>query len=153
MRAFRMRGMTLAARPAIVIATAVTAWKATVERHPLIMTTAELRCLRERLGLTPGALAAAIGRSERNVRRWENGEQRISRDTADAMIALAAFTDAAVDALVEAAPATITVYRDDAAFRALEDTGGRVLSAAWHRMVAVRAAERSPNSVITYRGE
>jgi DNA-binding transcriptional regulator YiaG len=145
--------MTLAARPAIVIPTAVTAWKAIVERHPLIMTTAELRCLRERLGLTPAALAAAIGRSERNVRRWENGEQRISRETADAMIALASYTDAAVDALVEAAPSTITVYRDDEAFRAHEDTGSRVLSAAWHRMVAARTAERIPGSVIAYRGE
>lgn len=146
-----MRGMTLAARPAIVIPTAVTAWKATVDRHPLLMTTAELRCLRERLGLTTATLADAIGRSERNVRRWENGEQRISRDTADAMIELAEFTDAAVEAIVEAAPGTITVYRDDAAFRAHEDTGGRVLSAAWHRMVAAQAAERIPGSVITYR--
>lgn len=153
MRAARMRGMTLAARPAIVIATAVTAWKATVERHPLIMTAAELRCLRERLGLSTRALAAAIGRSERNVARWENGQQRLARETADALVDLADYTDAAVDALVAAAPDTISVYRNDAAFRAHEDTGDRVLSAAWHRMVAARAAERIPGAVITYHGE
>ncbi|MEU5157282.1 helix-turn-helix transcriptional regulator [Glycomyces sp. NPDC021274] len=117
------------------------------------MTAAELRCLRELLGLSTRALAAAIGRSERNVARWENGQQRLARDTAEALAELADYTDAAVDALVAAAPDTISVYRNDGEFRAHEDTGARVLSAAWHRMVAARAAERIPGAVITYHDE
>lgn len=153
MRAARMRGMTLAARPAIVIPTAVTAWKARPVKHPLLMTAAELRCLRERLGLTTRALAAAIGRTERNVARWETGPQRISRETADALIDLVSYTDEAVDALAETQAETIMVYRTDEEFRAIEDTGKRVLSAAWHRMVAGRAAERIPDSVVIYHGE
>lgn len=144
-----MRGLTLAAGPAIVIPTAVTAWKARPVKHPLLMTPAELWRLRKSLGLTTRALAAAIGRSERHVARWEKSDKhRISRDTADALIDLVAYTDAAVDALVEANPTVITIYRNDEDFRANEDTGGRVLSAEWHLMVAGRAADRLPDTTI-----
>lgn len=124
-------------------------------KHPLIMNAAELLCLRERLGFTQEALARAIGRAGRNVRKWESlsSTQKVSRESADALLDLVAYTDAAVDALVKAAPATIVIYRTDAEFRANEDTGERVLSAAWHRMVAARAGERLPGVVITFRGE
>lgn len=149
-----MRGMTLAARPAIVIPTAVTAWKARPVKHPLLMTPAELWLLRKSLGLTTRALAKAIGRSERHVARWEkSAKTRISRDTADALVDLVAYTDAAVDALVEANPDVITVYHDDEDFRAHEDTGGRVLSAEWYLMVAGRAPKRIPNSTLDFRGD
>lgn len=117
------------------------------------MTPAELRCLRERLGLTVRAMESAIGMTYQTITRWENGSRPISNSNARALADLVAYTDAAVDALVEAAPARIVVYRDDNAFRDHEDTGGRVLSAAWHRAVAWRAAERIAGAVITYRSE
>ncbi len=139
--------MTLAARPAIVIPTAVTAWKVPV-KHPLIMNAAELLCLREELGFSQEALARAIGRAGRNVRKWEAATQAVSRESADALIDLIAYTDAAVDALVEAAPDKIVIYRTDAEFRVHEDTNGRVLSAEWHRRVAARAAKLSGATVI-----
>lgn len=147
-----MRGMTLAARPAIVIPTAVTVWKARPVKHPLLMTPAELWRLRKSLGLTTRALAKAIGRSERHVARWEKSDKhRISRDTADALVDLVTYTDAAVDALVEARPEVITVYRNDEDFLEHEDTDGRVLSAEWYLMVAGRAAERIPGAIIKDR--
>lgn len=38
------------------------------------MTPSELRRLREGLGLTQAALAAKVGRSARQVKRWEAGD-------------------------------------------------------------------------------
>lgn len=150
-----MRGLTLAERPAIVIPSAPAAYRKghTVERHPLMMTAAELRCLREvELGLSIRELARAIGRDERNVYRWEGGEHAIARDTADKLAALVSYSEAAVTALVaahEPGGAVIT-YRDDKTFRDHVDTGALVLSAAWHRRVAWRAAQQIPGASITY---
>ncbi|OBG21554.1 hypothetical protein A5768_25965 [Mycolicibacterium fortuitum] len=42
------------------------------------MNPAEIRCRRERLGLTAEGLAHVLGVDERNVRRWERGAQGIS---------------------------------------------------------------------------
>lgn len=149
-----MRGLTLDAPPAIVIPSAPVAYRKghTVERHPLMMTAAELRCLRESLGLNVRDLAKAIGRTERNVYRWEAGEHSLARGTADALAALVAYTDAAVTALVEAyePDAAITTYRTDEEFRAHVDTGILELSAQWHRAVVWRAAQQIPGATITY---
>lgn len=115
--------------------------------HPLLMTTAELRCLRESLGMTVRDLALAIGWHERNVHRWESGDSAVTRAAADALNDLVAFTDRLVDQLAEAHPAgsTITVYPDGKA--SLPDElaayGDRRLSAAWYRAAAWRAADRT----------
>jgi transcriptional regulator with XRE-family HTH domain len=103
------------------------------------------------MGLTIRAMSAALGITYQTITRWENGSWPISNTNAGVLSELVAYTNAVVDALVEAAPATIIVYRDDKAFRANEDTGGWMLSAAWHRMVAVRAAERIPGARVDYR--
>lgn len=152
MRAARMRGVTLAARPAIVFPTAAYRKARPVERHPLIMTAAELRCLRESLGLTIRALAKAVNHTERNISRWENAEQPISRRSAEALVDLVAYTDETLAAVVatHASGSTIITYRSDEEFQERFDTGGRALSASWHRMVAWRAAQQIPGAVITY---
>lgn len=149
-----MRGLTLGDRPAIVIPTVPPAYrKATaVERHPLLMTDAELRCLREQLGLSVRDLAKAVGRHERNVHRWENGEQAISRETADAVQELVAFTNATVTALVDGGGETIATYRNDQTFHENFETGARNLPASWHRAVAWRAAKQIPGATVRYHG-
>lgn len=126
-----------------------------MQRHPSEMTPAELRCLREELRLTVRALSTAIGQTYQTVTRWESGERAPSRYSASALADLEAFTDAAVDDLVEThgPGATIMTYLDDESFQEHVDTGVFVLSAAWHRGVAWRAAERIPGAVITYHGE
>lgn len=126
-----------------------------MQRHPSEMTPAELRCLREELRLTVRALSTAIGQTYQTVTRWESGERAPSRYSASALADLEAFTDAAVDDLVEThgPGAVIVTYLDDQSFQDRVDTGVFVLSAAWHRGVAWRAAKRIPGAVITYRGE
>lgn len=126
-----------------------------MQRHPSEMTPAELRCLREELRLTVRALSTAIGQTYQTVTRWESGERAPSRYSASALADLEAFTDAAVDNLVEThgPGAVIVTYLDDQSFQERVDTGVFVLSAAWHRGVARRAAKRIPGAVITYRGE
>lgn len=126
-----------------------------MQRHPSEMNPAELRCLREELRLTVRALSAAIGQSYQTISRWESGERTPSRYSASALADLAAYTDAAVADLVDTHEpgSTIVTYLDDEAFRSHVGTGVFVLSAAWHRGVATRAAERIPGVVITYHGE
>lgn len=124
-------------------------------RNPSEMTPAELRCLREELRLTIKALSTAIGQTYQTVTRWESGERALSRYSASALADLVALTDTAVADLVEAHEpgSTIVTYLDDETFREHVGAGHFVLSAAWHRGVATRAAERIPGAVITYHGE
>jgi transcriptional regulator with XRE-family HTH domain len=46
------------------------------------MTPADLRAIRERLGLTQAELAERIGVTDRSMRRYESGEHSISRPIA-----------------------------------------------------------------------
>lgn len=125
----------------------------TVE-HPLLMTPAGRLCLRESLGLSPRALTKALGVYERYVYRWESSGQGLTRETADALADLVAYTEEAVAALVAAHEpgAVLTIYRTDTEFRDHVDTGGWVLSAEWHRAVAWRAKEQIPGARVDYRG-
>lgn len=124
-----------------------------MQRNPSEMTPAELRCLREELRLTVRALSNAIGQTYKTIARWESGERAPSRYSANALADLAAFTDAAVADLVEThgPGSTIVTYLDDASFQEHVDIADFVLSAAWHRGVAWRAAQQIPGATITYR--
>lgn len=126
-----------------------------MERHPSEMTPGELLCLREALGLTVRALSHATGLSYQTITRWESesGEWPISRPSAERMADLVAYTNETVAGVVATHPpgSTIVIYRRDKAFREHVNTGDWVLSAAWHRMVAWRAAERIPGATVTYR--
>lgn len=110
-----------------------------MRRDPAEMTIAELRRLRESLGLTVRALAAAIGVDRRTVTRWEAGEA-LSEGSASALRRLVEYTNRSVDKLAEThGPGDrIVTYPTDKAYR---EAGGQ-LPSAWHRMVADRAAER-----------
>lgn len=123
-----------------------------MERHPSEMTPAELRCLRESLGLTVRAMSAAVGQTYQTVTRWESGERRISPRSAAALADLVGYTDAFVDGLVRVhrAGRPLVTYLTDDDLRAHVDTGGRVLSAAWHRASAWRAAGRVPGARVVY---
>ena len=65
------------------------------------MTPAELRVVREWLGLTGEALGLLIGVQDRTVRRWEAGQDRIPDGARLDIERLEFFAVAAVDALVE----------------------------------------------------
>lgn len=123
-----------------------------MERHPSEMTPVELRCLRESLGFTVRALSAAIGRTYQTITRWESGEHPISAHSAAALADLVAYTSVFETDLAATHPAgsTITTYLTDKAVAEFVDTGGRVLSAAWHRGVAWRAAKRTGATVVAY---
>lgn len=116
-----------------------------MQRHPSEMTPAELRCLRESLSLTVRALSAAVGQSYQTITRWESGERAISQRSAAALADLVAYTDEAVETLVaiHSPGSVLTTFLADDEVREHVDTGGWVLSAAWHRMVAWRAAGRT----------
>lgn len=117
--------------------------------RPHTMTPAELRALRESMGLTVRALAAAVGVGERAVDRWERGHSRPARRHAARLEGLRAYTDAAVESLSTEDP--ILTYRTTEEFHAAEPPGEWVLPASWHRMVAWRAAQDT-GAVIRYRG-
>jgi len=130
-----------------------------VQRDPSVMTPAELRCLRESLGLTITELAVGIRHpgslNERTVRRWESGPHSISKPNAEALARLVAYTDDSVRAIVEAhrPGAPIITYWDDEALHKAEPGLWPSIPASWHRAVAWRAAQQIPGAVITYFGE
>ena len=151
MRASRMRGMTLAARPAIVIPTVPAAYRKALVEHPLLMNAFELRLLRvQHFGMGIKSYAKALGVSERGIVRWESGERAPSRANADALVSLIAYTDAAVAELVASCPpnCVLVTYRTDDEFREHERTGSWNLSAEWHNGVVWRAAQQIPGARI-----
>lgn len=134
------------------------------------MTAAELRVVREYLGLTTRWLADHLGVAERSVHRWESGEwpvpggvsvevERLEAATADRV-------GAAVEACHDARDPAILTYRTDQLYRRHHPhvgpgayPGPRLGSrpvvavpwpAAWHRAVVARVAQGVPGLVIDY---
>lgn len=118
------------------------------------MTAAELRTIREWLGLTGDALASWLGVQPRALRRWEAGTYRIPDGVRLNIEELEAHTARAVTAaiaqLMDAPDPTAIVYHDDAAFWAVHPEA-RPLTAQWHRRVIARAAQEVPGLGIAYR--
>lgn len=56
----------------------------------IVMTGAEIRALREKLGWTQKALAEAVGVTSNTVARWERGEMAISEPAARLLQKIAA---------------------------------------------------------------
>jgi hypothetical protein len=123
-----------------------------VHPHPVVMTPAEIWELRAHLGLTSKALGEAIGAHISGPLRWQDGGRRISREHADRLEALVAYTDRFVADLVATHPpgSTITVYRKDKDFREHIDTGPWVLTADWYRRAVRRAVEQIPGGRFDY---
>jgi transcriptional regulator with XRE-family HTH domain len=140
------------------------------------MTSAELRCLRESLGLSIAELAAVLGLDARaatprpdepalassarkprpldrkTINRWERDLQPISKANAEALARLIAYTDRAVAAIVEAHDPSqpIITYTDGVDLNLAERGLWPTLPASWHRAVAWRAAQQIPGATITY---
>lgn len=117
------------------------------------MTPAELRVIREFLGLTPEWLAAHLNVSARTVRHWEAGKYAIPDGVRLEVERLEAHTGQAVgtyvDALMDLPDPGVTTFRTDAEFHAAAPEQAP-LPASWHRAVVARVAQEVPGLSIVY---
>lgn len=117
------------------------------------MTPAELKVIREALGLTGDALAALHHVSPRTVRHWEQGRYTIPEGVVAEVLRLEARADSTaaeiVTELQDQPDPSMTVYRDDAAFHAAHPDL-EPYPAAWHRAVAYRVRRRLPHVRIEF---
>lgn len=119
------------------------------------MTAAELRVVREYLGLTGDWLAEHLHVSPRTVRHWEHGKYAIP-DGVRAEIELletvtADMVTAGVDAyhdLPDPTEMPLTTYRTDADYRGHHPEVA--WPASWHRAVCARIAQEVPGLTIIY---
>lgn len=127
-----------------------------VEHDTDTMTDAELRVVREYLGLTGDWLAAHLHVSPRTVRHWEQGKYPIPRGVREDIERLEQATATAVTVGVAAyrdipdpTAVPLITYRTDGDYHAHHR---EVLwPASWHRAVCARIAHEVPGLTITYR--
>lgn len=116
------------------------------------MTDAELRTIREFLGLTGDWLAAHLKVNPRTVRAWEQGRAPIpdgARLTVEELEArTAAFVGGLVKQLMDLPDPGVLVYRTDAEYHAAHPGIG--FPASWHRAVVARIALEVPGLRIAY---
>jgi DNA-binding XRE family transcriptional regulator len=116
------------------------------------MTAAELRVVREYLGLTGDALAAHLGVSSRTLRHWEAGVYAIPDGVREEIEDLEEVTARAVDdavaQLMDVPDPVAVVYRTDDEYHHAHPE--ITLPASWQRAVVARAAERVPGLGIDY---
>lgn len=116
------------------------------------MTAAELKVVREWLGLTTRWLAEHLHVTERTVHRWEADEvpirefvrvaiEDIERQTAEVV-------DAAVSACNDARDPAILTYRTDEDYHRHHPE--QPWPASWHRAVIARVAHEVPGLAINY---
>lgn len=122
------------------------------------ITPAELKCLREFLGLSSSWLAEHVHCDERRLQRMEMGQEEIPEAIGLAMDQIYTDTLDAVDRLTEKYRAQLSnkvdgevvmpVYRNDAEYaRAFKHARFPV---RWHRQVAARVADRLPELQLDY---
>jgi hypothetical protein len=121
------------------------------------MTPAELKCIREFLGLTTSWMAEHVSCDERRLLRMEIGKAPIPDAIADAVDDLYADTAAQVDRLttkykaqldLKEGPVVMPVYRNDDEY---EDAFKHArFPVRWHRLVAMRVADRLPALQLDY---
>jgi transcriptional regulator with XRE-family HTH domain len=109
------------------------------------LTAAELRTVREQLGLTGDHMAKLLRVNPRTVRSWEQGRDPIPGRIRVEVAGMKADTDKAVAEAVagvegQEEPVLITYRNDDEYEKA--NPHGR-WTASWHRQVCARAAEQS----------
>lgn len=116
------------------------------------MTGAELKVVREWLGLTTRWLAEHLDVAERTVHRWENGDTtvpgfvQVAGEQLEA--ATAVIVSAAVAACKDARDPAILTYRTDKDYRAHHPD--QQWPASWHRAVVARVAHEVPGLTIGY---
>ncbi len=117
------------------------------------MSDAELKVIREFLGLTGDWLAGHLEVSPRTVRHWEQGKYPIPDGVRLAMEDLEARTATFISGIVEKLldmpePAVLT-YRTDEEYHAAHPD--ILFPASWHRAVVARVAQEVPGLTIVYR--
>ncbi|MEO6701748.1 MAG: DUF1870 family protein [Jatrophihabitantaceae bacterium] len=116
------------------------------------MTDAELRVVRDFLGLTGAWLANHLGVEARTVRRWEAGISPIPDAVRVEMGRLeelaAASVELAIQQLNDARDAVILTYRDDEDLRLAHPE--QLFPAAYHRAIVARVAHDVPGLTIRY---
>lgn len=117
------------------------------------MTPAELRVVREFLGLSPEWLADHLKVSARTVRHWEAGKYVIPdgvRLTVEDLEARTGdFISNLVEKLMDLPDPVLITYRSDAEYRAADPEGP--FPASWHRAVVARIAQEVPGLSIAFR--
>lgn len=118
------------------------------------MTAAELKVVREYLGLTTRWLAEHLHVAERSIHRWEMGASPIPEGVRLAVEQLEADTanviTAAVNACNDAVDPAILTYRTDEEYRTHHPE--QAWPASWHRGVVARVAQEVPGLAIDYWG-
>jgi hypothetical protein len=119
------------------------------------MTPAELKVVREFLGLTGDWLAAHLNVSPRTVRHWEQGKYAIPDGVRLAVEDLERRTGEFISGLVPKLrhlpdPGVIT-YRDDAEYHAAHPESE--FPASWHRAVVARIAQEVPGLSIVFASD
>jgi transcriptional regulator with XRE-family HTH domain len=116
------------------------------------MTDAELRVVREFLGLSPEWLAGHLGVSARTVRHWEAGKYAIPDgvrlEVEDLERRTGEFLDGLVPQLMDLPDPGVYVYRTDAEYHSAHPEVP--FPASWHRAVAARLAMEVPALAIAY---
>lgn len=116
------------------------------------MTDAELKVVREHLGLTTRWLAEHLRVAERTVHRWEMGVSPIPDGVRVAVEALeqetALLVGAAADACCDAADPAMLTYRIDADYHTHHPE--QLWPASWHRALVARVAHEVPGLEIVY---
>jgi transcriptional regulator with XRE-family HTH domain len=118
-----------------------------------IMTPAELRVIREWLGLTGEALGQLVGVQDRTIRRWESGQDRIPDGARLDIEHLESLATEAVEALTsqlrDAAEISTLTYRTNEDFWAHRPALAQY-PASWHRAIIARVAHEVPGLEIGY---
>ncbi len=116
------------------------------------MTPAELKVVREFLGMSGAALAAYLQVSDRTVRHWEDGKYPIPDGVRLAIEDLEArtaeFVAGVVEKLMDYPDPVVVTYRTDREYhQAHPDIP---FPASWHRAVVARVAQEVPGLSIAY---
>lgn len=116
------------------------------------MTDAELKVVREFLGLTPEWLAAHLDVSPRTVRHWEAGKYAIPDGVRLAVEDLeqrtGEFIGGVVRQLMDLPDPGVVTYRTDEEYHAAHPD--IPFPASWHRAVIARIAQEVPGLAIAY---
>lgn len=117
-----------------------------------LMSGAELRCLREWLGLTTRWLADHLDVAERSVHRWESDVQPVPAGVASEALRLSEVTydvlNGIANGLLDLPEPEVVTYRSDADYRAHHPNLD--WPASWHRALCARLADEVPGLRIAY---
>lgn len=116
------------------------------------MSPAELRVVREFLGLSSSDLARHLGVTDRTVRHWEAGKYPVPDGVRLAVEKLEAdtarFVAGVVEKLMDYPDPVVVTYRTDEEYH--EAHPEIPLPASWHRAVIARVAQEVPALSIVY---